>query len=654
MSNQYIISIIITTYEAQHSIKRCITSALNSLFHREIELVVVDDCSKDNTYKIVEDLQKKHENISLYKTDKNSGGPSEPRNLGIQKAKGEYITFLDDDDEIKIDNLFSMLKKIQLENADFAKGYLICVKGNEKNIMNRLSFIPKNTEQTIKHLIISQSMTQDFIVRRNIIKDNNLRYDESLKIGEDTVFISSILTKVKKAIYIDNYFLLYNKTPVDISNLSATQRWGNKEVLSQLKSWSLTQEVLSTIGIDYYKLRLPAGFRNLLLSIVRFSSGISLDTYNKLSEFTNETKFIEKSMNLSIRYLELYKSIIANDYGEYCIKSKKRLLISGYDLKFVIPLIKYLEKDYEVKIDEWLGHNNHNEENSNKMVQWADVIWCEWMLGNAVYYSNNKHKNQIVIIRAHRFELDRNFGHKINWDNVDMVFTVGYYYYEQFISRFDIPRYKVRLLSNYVEESIYSEEKEGNYKFNIGIIGILPKRKGFLRGIKILEKLLAIDKNFKLYIIGKNYNEVDWIKNNPSENKYYTECEKYIEDKKLENNIIYGGFVERDKIYNNLGYVLSLSDNEKPESFHLAPAEAACSGSIGMILNWPGSEYIYPKDAIYINTDDIVRDIIKCNKDEKYYCEKSDKFKNFIHENYSINRFLNELNRYLLEAFIIT
>lgn len=654
MKEKYIVSVIITTFQAEKSVRRAIESVNSNFNSNYIEVVVVDDCSNDNTCEIVREMQNEYDNITLYCMKDNSGGPSAPRNLGIQKSNGKYITFLDDDDEINSFKLLKMVKKIDSENADFGKGYLISIEGNKKKVMNRLPFIPKNSEETIKNLIISQSMTQDFIVRRSILIDNNLKYDERLKIGEDTVFISSIFTKIKKAIYIDDYFLMYNKVPDDISNLSSTQNWGDKEILNQIKSWKLSKDILNEIDIDYYKLRLPAGFRNLLLSIIRFSNGISIEVYNKLSQFANETKFIEKLMNLSPRYLELYKSILSNNYDEYCINSKRRILISGYDLKFVCPLIKYFKNDYEVKVDEWIGHNNHDKQKSSNMLKWADIIWCEWMLGNAVYYSNKKDKNQRLVIRAHRFEIDREFGYDINWNNVDMVFAVGYYYYEQFIAKFSIPREKVRLLSNYVEGNIYNTQKENDYKFNIGIVGILPRRKGFLRGLKILNNLLKIDKRFKLYIMGKKYDEVSWIKNNPVENEYYDKCEKYIKDNKLIDNVVYGGFVERSKLYDNLAYVLSLSDNEKPESFHLAPAEAACSGSVGMTLNWPGVEYIYPKDEIYKSLDEICDEIIKCYKDENYYKNKAYKFKNFIHRNYNIDRFMKELNRYLSQIFILS
>lgn len=651
MVDEYIISVIITTYQAESSVKRAIQSVTDNAYYEEIEIVVIDDCSTDRTCDIVKSLQQKHKNIKLYSMDKNSGGPSAPRNLGVEKAKGEYITFLDDDDEIACDNLLDMVKQAKSENADFAKGYLIGLEGNERKILNRLPNKPNTTEETIKNMIIIQSMTQDFIVRREILILNNLRYRTDLKIGEDTVFVSSIFSEIKKAIYIDNYFLTYYKTPVDISNLSSTQNCGDKEIMHQITSWKMAQEILEKININYYKLRLSAGFRNLLLSIVRFSNGISKETYTMLSDFANDTKSdVEQAMNLAVRYKELYNSILSRNYEDYCYQSKRRLLIAGYDLKFIMPVVKYLEDEFNIEIDEWSGHDTHDLNKSNKLAQWADIIWCEWLLGNAVFYSNKKNNNQKLVIRAHRFEITRDFGNKVDWKKIDMVFAVSYYYFEQFIERFSIPRNKMRLLFNYVENNIYSAEKGEDSRFTIGLVGSIPKIKGFLRAIKVLEKLIKQDDRFRLHIMGKSYNEVPWIKNNPVEKEYFDECEEYINKNNLNKYITYGGFVEQKDLYKNLGYVLSLSDLE---SFHLAPAEAACAGCMAMFLNWDGAEYIYPQNVIYENIDNIIDEILRAYDNKEYYNNEVNNFRNFIIKNYGISRFIDEIKQYLAKVRIV-
>ena len=126
-------------------------------------------------------------------------------------------------------------------------------------------------------------------------------------------------------------------------------------------------------------------------------------------------------------------------------------------------------------------------------------------LGNSVWYSQRKMKHQKLIIRAHKFELTRDFGNQINYSQVDKIIAVSYYYLELFAKKFSIPREKMVLLSNYVETNINSQIKQEDYKHNLAVIGYVPKWKGLLKGLKILKMLLEHDDKFKLHLIGKSY-----------------------------------------------------------------------------------------------------------------------------------------------------
>ena len=653
MENHYLVTVIITTYNAENTIKKAVRSVLNTIEYQKIEIVMVDDCSIDTTYQIIEDLSARYKNISIYQMEKNSGGPSAPRNFGISKARGKYITFLDDDDEVIADNLLSMVRKAEEEDVDFAKGYLMVDDRKEKRIANRLVSKGNTIQDTIKALVIEQSTTADSLIRKSFLDDSLVRYRTDIKIGEDSLFTFGLLGKEKKVLYIDEFFYIYNKQVNNIYNLSSTQKVSDKEVRDQVIAWKSSEEILKKIGLSFYKLRLPAGFRNLMLSIVKYSNGISQETYQMLYEFAAETrKEIEGAMNLAKRYQELYDAILSGDYEKYQKESKRRMLINGYDLKFILPLVKYLKKDYVVQIDEWTGHNAHDMKKSKEFAEWADIIWCEWLLGNAVYYTKVKNKNQNLVIRAHRFEITREFGYQVAWDKVDAVFTVSYYWYEKFSKVFQIPREKMRLLSNYVEDKIYQNQKTEDVRYHIGMIGILPKRKGFLRGLEILKRLVSINPKFQFYVMGKTMEEVSWIKNNPEEKEYFDLCEQYIKENQLQEHIIYGGYVERVCLYDSIGYVLSLSDNEVPESFHLALVEGGCSNSIGLMLRWFGAEYIYPQDIIFDSLDDIVEEIRKASEEKDYYNRKAIQFRNYILSNYTIDNFIIEVKNYLTRVRI--
>ncbi|MDU9299323.1 glycosyltransferase family 2 protein, partial [Staphylococcus pseudintermedius] len=92
-----IFSIVITTYNSEASVLKTVYSALNqSIEASDYEIIVVDDCSTDETFTLLKGLQ--GDNLKIFQLDENSGGPSKPRNIGIEKARGEYIFFLDGDD----------------------------------------------------------------------------------------------------------------------------------------------------------------------------------------------------------------------------------------------------------------------------------------------------------------------------------------------------------------------------------------------------------------------------------------------------------------------------------------------------------------------------------------------------------------------------
>lgn len=115
------ISVIISTYNRRKQLKRAIQSVLNQSY-KDFELIVVDDCSTDGT----EEMLKKFPQVEYFKTKRNSGHDGLPKNIGIQKAKGDYICFLDDDDIWRRDALKVLSKYIEYSKADIVYAdYLI-------------------------------------------------------------------------------------------------------------------------------------------------------------------------------------------------------------------------------------------------------------------------------------------------------------------------------------------------------------------------------------------------------------------------------------------------------------------------------------------------------------------------------------------------
>jgi glycosyltransferase involved in cell wall biosynthesis len=107
MNKEPLVSIIMPTFNRAKYILNAINSCINQT-HKNIEVIVIDDCSTDKTEYVVKNIKDKR--VKYYKNEKNSGAP-ESRNKGIKLSKGEYICFLDDDDIFYLTKIEKQLKK---------------------------------------------------------------------------------------------------------------------------------------------------------------------------------------------------------------------------------------------------------------------------------------------------------------------------------------------------------------------------------------------------------------------------------------------------------------------------------------------------------------------------------------------------------------
>jgi glycosyltransferase involved in cell wall biosynthesis len=318
---------------------------------------------------------------------------------------------------------------------------------------------------------------------------------------------------------------------------------------------------------------------------------------------------------------------------------KLKLVVAGHDLKFINSMLTYLKenKNIEIKVDQWSNHNSHDEKFSTECVEWADVIVCEWGLGNAVWYSTNKKKYQKLFVRMHGQERKTKFPPLFNYDNIDHFIAISPFIYEEFHRIIDTPRDRMKIINNYVDTNSLNRPKRSGAEFHLGIVGIVPLLKRLDRAIDIFEKLWEKDSRYKLFIKGKRPEEYNWWTMKKGEEiDYYNNLYKRIEESPWKDNVTFDGHgSDMDVWFQKIGFILSTSDNE---SFHLAPAEGMASGSVPVIFNWSGSKAIYDKKWIVSNEDEAVQYILN-NK----YNVGNDSFKGYINDRFGIEKIANEL-----------
>ena len=133
----YEVSLIIPVYNVESYIEKSLLSALNQSFD-SIEYVLIDDCGTDNSMDIVRKVINNHarkQNVFIYKHAENQG-LSVARNTGMQKATGEYIYFMDSDDEITSDCIELHYNAIKRSGADFTVGFIKLMGATSKHIVN--------------------------------------------------------------------------------------------------------------------------------------------------------------------------------------------------------------------------------------------------------------------------------------------------------------------------------------------------------------------------------------------------------------------------------------------------------------------------------------------------------------------------------------
>ncbi|GIO26922.1 glycosyltransferase [Ornithinibacillus bavariensis] len=328
---------------------------------------------------------------------------------------------------------------------------------------------------------------------------------------------------------------------------------------------------------------------------------------------------------------------------------KKKVVFAGHDLKFATGLINdlKLKPDIEVKIDKWDSHDAHDEEFSEKCLEWADVIFCEWGLGNAVWYSKYKKSNQKLLVRMHRQELETFYPNKFVLENINKIIAISPYIFEEFYRKFKFPRKKMQMIFNYVDMSKYTLTKLEGSQYNIGMIGISPKLKRIDIALDIFERLWEKDNRYKLYAKGRMPSEYNWIWNNDEQRQYYEEQFSRIEKSNWGKNVIFSGFgSDVNEWLENIGFILSTSDYE---SFHLAVAEGMASGAYPIIRNWDGVRTIYKKDWIFNSIDDAVDKIVKYNENEVMQkIDQSRSLNEFVSNNFSLTKATNEIYKIIM------
>lgn len=233
------LSVVITNYNKEQYIAQCLQSVVEQTL-KGIEIIVVDDGSTDNSMRVLEQYEKQHNNLKVYRQQ--NAGVSAARNTGLQKANGEYVTFLDADDYVHLAGYEKMYEVASGNNADMVIANIICFNEYKnwplsymKKLFNEKSPLIRNIAENVE--LHSTPSTSNKIFKREMCVLNGIHFDEDLWVGEDLLFTQQCLLVAERVIVREIPLLYYRVVDNGNNNLSknTTITFFNQLVILQMK-----------------------------------------------------------------------------------------------------------------------------------------------------------------------------------------------------------------------------------------------------------------------------------------------------------------------------------------------------------------------------------------------------------------------------------
>lgn len=243
-----IVSIIIPVYNSEKALRRCLDSILSQTM-TDYECLLIDDGSTDSSGRICDEYAAKDERFRVF--HKENGGVSSARNVGLDNAKGDWITFVDSDDSVERSFLESLY--------NFGSGSLkICnfTGDGHKDYSEDCSKV--ETSSVITRLLNDNLVWAPWgkLFASTIINEHNLRFDIKLRLGEDTVFCWEYLSYCPDVTVLASNLYNYSGVWGGGAKYALTleeQKYKLSRFLVTLHNICPATPIKTNVGIDYAK-----------------------------------------------------------------------------------------------------------------------------------------------------------------------------------------------------------------------------------------------------------------------------------------------------------------------------------------------------------------------------------------------------------------
>ncbi len=295
------VSIVIPIYHVEKYIERCVLSVL-SQDYRPLEVVFVDDCSNDKSLELARQVITEHggEQIEFqYIKHSENQGLGAARNTGIRASKGDYLYFLDSDDELK-ENSISVLvnQHKKYPQSEMVHGRMVLVDGTDYHhisVYRKMEYIEGNNNIRKYHYSLNGSFPDsacDKLVKKEFVVDNNLFFKKGI-LFEDTHWLGRAVKKLQ--------FVSFVNVPTYIRFVNPNSIMTSLKIEKEVKNHGIIlKDFLSSLDEPCYNEQLFTYFRKFLIYYGPSKGGYG---YNELYTIFKKEFFYRRFYKLSLLLL---------------------------------------------------------------------------------------------------------------------------------------------------------------------------------------------------------------------------------------------------------------------------------------------------------------------------------------------------------------
>lgn len=310
------VSVIVPFYNVEKYIEKCLESLVNQTLE-DIEIILVNDGSKDDSLDIAKKFIQKFPNKIIY-LEKENGGLSDARNYGIPHAKGEYIAFLDSDDYIEKDMYKDMYEIAQKEKSDMVECDFYWEFPNKmKKSVGQLYYEKKEMLEKIRVVAWNK------LIKRELLENEEIRFPKGYRY-EDVEFTYKLVPFLDKVSFLKKTYIHYIQREGSITNSQNEKNMQIFNVLENVIKYYKEKNIYEEYKDEIEYVYIRYAFCSSFLRIVKLKDKVlrkrllkeTWDNVQKRFPMWKKNRILKSNKNINNLYL---KTITSITYKLYCI-----------------------------------------------------------------------------------------------------------------------------------------------------------------------------------------------------------------------------------------------------------------------------------------------------------------------------------------------